>query len=144
MKDTVAFRTTFRPALEVGTEALRRMQSFVSSHYPDAVVVDEQRPTPEQVLTYCFAMQKEVAELADELGWKPWKFEKPIDVGKTLAEFADVTAFYGLLLHYVMQATGATYREVVEAYITKSETNIRRALGQVEGYGYLKTDLGTE
>lgn len=139
------FRSQYEQSLLAGLMALRNIQRCVSSNYPDAVVNEGERPTPDQVRTYAFALSKEASELADELGWKPWKFEQPLDIEKILGEFADVTAFYSLFLHFIMCATGATYEQVAEAYIQKSETNIRRANGQVAGYGYsLKTDLGVE
>lgn len=116
-----------------GLIALAGVQTIVSGMVKDALPTDTDVP-PANVLTYGFAFIKEVIELMDELSWKPWKPRKPIDKVRVADEFADILAFLGLLIIYVMRLTGLTHDELAQAYLRKSDVNMARFNGEVEGY----------
>lgn len=92
------------------------------------------RPEPEQVAVYTLALQREAQELAEELGWKPWKKLPEINRERVLDEFADVLAFLGLIATYVASVTDATPEEIALAYMRKSEVNVARLTGEMPGY----------
>jgi len=119
-----------------GLRALSGVQTLVSGMVPDALPLnpDDNYVPPANVLTYGFAFIKEVTELMDELGWKPWKPRKPIDRARVADEFADILAFLGLLTIYVIRLAGLTPEELAMAYMRKSDVNVARFSGEVEGY----------
>lgn len=87
----------------------------------------------------CFSLIGEVFELAQEVGWKNWKENPPMtpEQKETIAEeFADVMAFFGLLLYTVTARTGLTFEDLVEAYELKSYKNIARFRGETGEAGY--------
>ena len=92
------------------------------------------RNTPHNVRTFSFALNHEVMEFADELGWKPWKKPPEVINWKVADEFGDVIAFMGMLVCYAVDA-GVSYEALAEGYIEKSLVNIDRMEGRVEGYG---------
>lgn len=116
-----------------GLRALHGVQSIVSAMVPDAIPVEDDVP-PAAVLTYCFAFIKEVTELMDELGWKPWKPRKVINRERVADEFADILAFLGLIIIYVLKLTGLTFEDLARAYLRKSDVNVARFNGEVAGY----------
>lgn len=119
--------------IEGGLRALAGVQSVVSAQVKDALPVGGDVP-PTNILTYGYAFIKEVTELMDELGWKPWKPRKPIDVERVADEFADVLAFLGLLVLYVLRLTGLTTADLAAAYMRKSDVNMDRFNGLVPEY----------
>ena len=123
-------------AVEVGLTELMRVQKHVSGLVPGAI---SEEPTNEQIAYATFALQAELIELADELGWKKWK-DNPKMTKEQRAlvaeEFADVLAFVGQLLYLITQRTGLTISEIAESYRRKSQKNVARFLGTSGESGY--------
>lgn len=92
-------------------------------------------PTKDDVRQYAFALCGEVHELADELGWKAWKLPVPVNPAKVTAEHADVLAFLGILMQYSMQLADLSPHDLAQAYQTKTQINLERVAGKVNGYG---------
>lgn len=94
-------------------------------------------PVPDRttLATYALAWIVEIAELAQELNWKPWKKKKQINRERTIDELADTWAFTLLYTNLVMKAIDATPEEVEAAYLAKVQVNLARGRGEVEGYG---------
>lgn len=122
-----------RYAIDGGLRGLVEVQGEVSAMVADALPTKNDIP-PINILTYGFAIMKEITELMDELGWKPWKPRKPIDRERVADEFADILAFLGLLTIYVMRLTGLTTTELAAAYLRKSDVNVARFNGEVPDY----------
>ena len=123
-------------ALTEGLESLIDTQTVVSGLVPGAVTPEV---TPAQIASYSLALIREVGELADELGWKPWKEQPERDLERIADEMADVLAFVGLLLIYVEHA-GVSPTDLAQAYRSKSMRNIARFFGKEDGY----KDFGSE
>jgi hypothetical protein len=109
--------------LRQGLEALEVLQCEVSGHLEGALDA-----TPENIRTLLCALHCEVAELGQEMGWKPWKEYRLSEVGKEHAtkiagEFADILAFLGLTIAYMRQA-GVTPVMLVKQYEKKSDRNV--------------------
>lgn len=119
--------------ISVGLAALASVQSEVSAMVDDALPIDGGVP-PINVLTYGYALIKEITELADELGWKPWKPRRVIDQSRVADEFADVLAFLGLITLYVMRLANLGTSDLAAAYLRKSDVNVARFSGKVEDY----------
>lgn len=119
--------------IALGLTALATVQSDVSAMVDGALPIDGSVP-PINVLTYGYALIKEITELADELGWKPWKPRKPIDQSRVADEFADVLAFLGLITLYVMRLANLEPSDLAAAYLRKSDVNVARFSGKVEDY----------
>lgn len=120
--------------LDHGLSVLYGAQERISSLVPNCIPEPGELATPDQVATYGYALIKEITETLDELGWKPWKDAKPADPERVADEVADILAFLGVLLIYVERNTGLTMKDIAEAYERKSEVNIQRLTGQVDGY----------
>lgn len=134
----LADRMTVSDALQV----LRKTQLIVSSMVPGAVTDD--MPNPDQIRTYCLALVKETLELMDEFPqWKPWKEPKLPNKARVMDEFADILAFLGLLTVYV-GALSITPADLAEAYVNKTNVNIARFNGEVDGYRVNNTTPGVE
>jgi len=115
---------------------LMQMQAEISAMVPGAVT---EEVTNKQITTTCFAMSGEIFELAQELGWKDWKENPPMTEEqrqKVAEEFADIVAFFGLLLDLVTRRAGLQVTELVEAYFKKSSKNVARFLGETDEPGY--------
>jgi NTP pyrophosphatase (non-canonical NTP hydrolase) len=81
------------------------------------------------------SLMVELGELAQELDIKPWKIRNtPPDPAKVAEEFADVIAFFGVLMINVIEQVGIDPSGFAWSFIEKTETNIQRAKGRVEGY----------
>jgi NTP pyrophosphatase (non-canonical NTP hydrolase) len=96
-------------------------------------------PTNKQVTEMAFALNGEVFELAQELGWKSWKDNPELDikqVEKIAEEFADIMAFFGALTVLVQRRTGLTIENLVTAYLLKSYKNVQRFYGVSGEPGY--------
>ena len=107
-----------------GLNALMHTQSYVSGILGRETL----DPTPENIRTYALALSQEIHEFINELGWKPWKAQKARDRARVLDEFADVLAFVGLFVVY-LRAMGALPTDLAEAYVDKSQVNIKRLEG---------------
>ncbi len=95
----------------------------------------EPRATRISLAQYALALISEVIELAQEVNWKPWKRDVPVDKTTTLDELADVWAFALLYTKLIMQLTDATAEEVEAAYYKKTTVTQARARGEVVNYG---------
>jgi NTP pyrophosphatase (non-canonical NTP hydrolase) len=126
-----------------GLLALAEVQEFVSGHVPSANPVTGNVGS-EQVLTYGFALLKEVTELMDELQWKSWKPRKAVDTARAADEFADILAFLGLYVHYMRRLAGLAPEDLAAAYARKSQVNVDRFTGKVVGYRVEAVDMGNE
>ena len=81
------------------------------------------------------SLMVELGELAQELDIKPWKVRNtPPDPFKVADEFADVIAFFGVLMVNIMEQVGLDVYSFAKAFTDKTEINIARAQGKVEGY----------
>lgn len=81
------------------------------------------------------SLMVELGELAQELDIKPWKVRNtPPDPFKVADEFADVIAFFGVLMVNIMEQVGLDVYSFAKAFADKTEVNIARAQGKVEGY----------
>jgi hypothetical protein len=121
-----------RLRLADGLRELRQLQVLVSDATPDQALA--KGPTPPVIRTYVLAMITELAELSETMVGKAWAGDVPESRDRILDEFADVTAFYGVLAEFVFQATNASATEVAQAYLTKVGRNLERAAGREEGY----------
>lgn len=96
-------------------------------------------PTNQQITEMAFALNGEVFELAQELGWKSWKDnpEMTFEQVEIIAEeFADIMAFFGALTILVQRRTGLTIENLVTAYLQKSRKNVQRFYGVSGEPGY--------
>lgn len=78
------------------------------------------------------AMLSELAELIDEVNFKWWKNEKPVDTGKVKDELVD-------LLHFFVSMclkTGMTADELHQRYLDKNKENFDRQNGKSSKKGY--------
>ncbi len=89
----------------------------------------------DDIRTAALAICAEAIEVADELGWKPWKLDAEVDVERCLDEFADLTAFFGTMAAYVMLRCDVGPEALAEAYFKKTAVNRERFAGRVNGYG---------
>lgn len=115
---------------------LAETQAEVSDFVPGATNMPI---SPEQVRTYAFALISEVTELANAIGWKPWKqlgeILEPVEGReRVIDEMADILAFLGLLMYYLTEGFGITPAEIADKYHAKSMTNVARFHGKIEGY----------
>ncbi len=122
--------------LAIGLEELVDMQRVVSGLIPGHI---SDEPTNDQIMFACFALQGEIFELAQELGWKSWKKNKELTTTQQRViaeEFADILAFLGYLMVLMQNRTGLTTTQLGDAYFEKSSKNIRRFLGKSGEEGY--------
>jgi NTP pyrophosphatase (non-canonical NTP hydrolase) len=120
----------YKTDLENGFRALQTIQRVVSGAVPGAIPGPEDRNTKDAVRTYTLAMMVEIAEWVQTVDWKPWKNHDADSHLKehssiVAEEFADILAFLGILMIY-MDNWNIDATEVAEAYLAKSEVNMRR------------------
>lgn len=118
--------------LALGLQVLVDTQRQVSSLVDGATDLPL---TKEQVSTVAFALVQEIGELANEIGWKPWK-QVSRDEYAIVDEFADVLAFLGLLIYYITDGLGITPQQLVTAYVNKSLENVSRFIGRAAKPNY--------
>lgn len=119
-----------------GLDALVKIQKRVSG-LAGAIPKPDEDVSNSLVTSTCFALQGEIFELAQELGWKYWANPKEMDhesVTKVADEFADVLAFLGLLVYLLERRTGLSSEDLLVAYLKKTDKNVERFLGKVSGY----------
>ena len=115
--------------LAEGLAVLAATQRKVGSVIPGWVEGD-----PNYIRTTFLALIVELSELLQELNWKPWKEPREIDLDKIVEEFADVLAFLGYIILWI-EDMGKLPGHLAVAYQDKTEVNIKRLAGEVEGYG---------
>ncbi|MDA2639129.1 dUTPase [Bacillus cereus] len=76
----------------------------------------------EWVIATTVAMEDEISELRNEINWKHWKNEKPVNMDRVRSEVTDLWAFLiSLSLHVDMDAT-----DVYNEYLAKMQENHAR------------------
>lgn len=78
------------------------------------------------------AMMSELAELIDEVNFKWWKNEKPVDADKVKDELVDILHFFVSMC----LKTGMTAEELHQRYLDKNKENFDRQHGKSEKKGY--------
>lgn len=128
-------------ALATALTVLMNIQHDVSSAIPGCITPGE-GPTSNQVRTYFLAFIVEAVELMNEFpAWKPWKEEKPYEPTRVIDEFADILAFMGIILNF-MHELGINMFDVANGYAKKTNVNIARFNGEVDGYRIIKGLFG--
>lgn len=87
---------------------------------------------PEWIQKETLAMISELAELIDEVNFKWWKNEKPVDDDKVKDELVDILHFFVSMCI----KTGMTADELCERYLLKNKENFNRQSGKSEKTGY--------
>ena len=81
---------------------------------------------------HMLAMLSEMAEVLDEVNFKWWKTQKPVNHDALCEELVDVLHFYvSMCLKAGMDAD-----ELFRRYLAKNEENFRRQQGKSEKKGY--------
>lgn len=94
----------------------------------DEAFVRHETLLTQAIMTYITALQVELAEVLQELNWKPWKqTRKPVDMVKLKDELIDCLHFMLELLIIV----GITADEAYKLYWQKMQVNLTR---QAKGY----------
>ena len=78
------------------------------------------------------AMLSELAELIDEVNFKWWKNEKPVDIDKVKGELVDILHFFVSMC----LKTGMDAGELHARYLEKNKENFARQNGQSDKEGY--------
>lgn len=78
------------------------------------------------------AMLSELAELIDEVNFKWWKNEKPVDVDKVKDELVDILHFFVSMC----LKTGMDAEELHQRYLEKNKENFDRQHGKSTKEGY--------
>ena len=78
------------------------------------------------------AMISELAELIDEVNFKWWKNEKPVDTDKVKDELVDILHFFVSMC----LKTGMSADELHQRYLDKNKENFDRQNGKSEKKGY--------
>ena len=78
------------------------------------------------------AMLSELAELIDEVNFKWWKNEKPVDVDNVKNELVDILHFFVSMC----LKTGMSAEELHQRYLDKKKENFARQHGTSEKKGY--------
>ena len=83
------------------------------------------------------ACMDELTELLNELNWKWWKNEKPLDPGAIRGELVDVLHFFVSMCI----KSGMSAEDLFSGYIAKSREDFDRQYGRSQKAGYeVKTD----
>lgn len=122
-----------RHELHQGLGMLWEMQTAVSAPLLRGAVTKSE--VIAHLRTYTLALFIEVGEFVNELAWKPWKPNKPVDLARVLDEFADILAFIGVIMVLLIRLyPSISTQTIADAYITKTQANIARFVGNVDGY----------
>ena len=78
------------------------------------------------------AMLSELAELIDEVNFKWWKNEKPVNVDKVKDELVDILHFFVSMC----LKTGMDAEELHQRYLDKNKENFARQHGESTKEGY--------
>ena len=78
------------------------------------------------------AMLSELAELIDEVNFKWWKNEKPVDLDKVKEELVDILHFFVSMC----LKTGMNAEELHQRYLEKNKENFARQQGKSFKEGY--------
>jgi hypothetical protein len=86
------------------------------------------------------ACMDELTELLNELNWKWWKNEKPLDPGAIRGELVDVLHFFVSMCI----RSGMTAQDLFDGYVAKNRENFDRQYGRSQKTGYEVKTNGTE
>jgi dimeric dUTPase (all-alpha-NTP-PPase superfamily) len=86
------------------------------------------------------ACMDELTELLNELNWKWWKNEKPLDPDAINGELVDVLHFFVSMCI----RSGMSAQDLFDGYIAKNKENFDRQYGRSKKTGYEVTANGTE
>ena len=86
------------------------------------------------------ACMDELTELLNELNWKWWKNEKPLDPEAIRGELVDVLHFFVSMC----LRSGMSAQDLFEGYISKNKENFDRQYGRSRKAGYEVATDGEE
>jgi NTP pyrophosphatase (non-canonical NTP hydrolase) len=114
--------------LSIGLEILANTQRGLHEISPPA---QSESSFKKQTQDNFLAIQVELAELLQEMSWKPWDTSQPaistFPQNQVIAEeFADVLAFLGHIMRILNDAYGISTNELAAAYRRKTEKNVSR------------------
>lgn len=89
-------------------------------------------PMEQWIQKETLAMLSELAELIDEVNFKWWKNEKPVDPDAVKEELVDILHFFVSMC----LKTGMDAEELCERYMKKNKENFNRQNGLSEKKGY--------
>jgi dimeric dUTPase (all-alpha-NTP-PPase superfamily) len=89
-------------------------------------------PMEQWIQKETLAMISELAELIDEVNFKWWKNEKPVDVDKVKDELVDILHFFVSMC----LKTGMNAQELFQRYLDKNKENFDRQNGTSDKKGY--------
>lgn len=92
----------------------------------------EDIPMDQWIKMQTLAMISELSELIDEVNFKWWKNEKPVDIDRVKEELIDILHFF---LSMSLSA-GMNAEELFERYLDKNRENFDRQHGRSEKEGY--------
>ena len=90
-------------------------------------------PMEQWIQRQTLAMISELAELIDEVNFKWWKNEKPVDEGRVRDELVDILHFFVSMC----LSAGMTSEELHERYTSKNKENFNRQRGLSAKKGYV-------
>lgn len=89
-------------------------------------------PADQWIQKETLAMLSELAELIDEVNFKWWKNEKPIDYDRVKEELVDILHFFVSMC----LKTGMDAEELYQRYVAKNQVNFLRQQGLTDKPGY--------
>lgn len=112
-------------------EHMLAIQGELNRTIRDKRGLDGIKPT-EWMQKFTLAMLSEMAELLDEVNFKWWKNEKPLDEPALKEELVDILHFF---LSMCLEA-GLSAEEMYQIYMKKNAENIARQEGRSQKPGY--------
>lgn len=100
-------------------------QAWLGMHYPS--MTDEERIAEFKEMK--LALEMELAEALDEMGWKPWASSRHFNVDAVQGELIDAWHFFMNLCFIA----GLTPEKLFELYKVKNEKNVARQLAGYDG-----------
>lgn len=89
-------------------------------------------PMEQWIQKETLAMMSELSELIDEVNFKWWKNEKPVNTDKVKDELVDILHFFVSMC----LKTGMSAQELHQRYLDKNKENFDRQHGVSEKKGY--------
>jgi dimeric dUTPase (all-alpha-NTP-PPase superfamily) len=89
-------------------------------------------PMEKWIQMQTLAMVSELSELIDEVNFKWWKNEKPVDADRVREELTDILHFFVSMC----LSAGMDAQELFERYIAKNRENFDRQYGRSDKEGY--------
>ena len=111
-------------------------QIFMMQKAFDSELIEKRKlsniPMAQWIQMETLAMMSELAELIDEVNFKWWKNEKPVDNDKVKGELVDILHFFVSMC----LKTSMTAEELHSLYLAKNQENFDRQHGKSEKQGY--------